>query len=122
MSSPKQRLWLPLAGLAITIVIWASNNIVAKIIMRESSPVMVALLRFTLAGLIFYLPVFVALHRGEQRFTRSDWPRLLLIGSVGTTGSLLLYLLGLRTVPATEAAIYNITTPLFVMVMAWFWL
>src|SRR5439155_15419805 len=99
---PRQRSWLPFAGLGLTILIWASNNVVAKVIMRESSPVMVALLRFTLAGLLFYLPVFLTLHRGEQRFSRREWPRLVFIGAVGTTGSLLLYLLGLRTTPANE--------------------
>jgi drug/metabolite transporter (DMT)-like permease len=109
-------------GLAITVVIWASNNIVAKIIMRETSPLMVALLRFTLAGLLFYLPVFLALHRGEQRFTRAEWPRLILLGTTGTTGSLVLYLFGLRTTPANEAAIYQITTPLFVILIARLWL
>src|SRR4051812_38895290 len=92
---------LPLAGLVVVIVIWSSNNIVGKIIMRDASPPMVALLRFTLAGLFFYLPVFLALHRGEQRFARRDWARLCTMGLGGSLGSLLLFLLGLRLIPAT---------------------
>ena len=114
--------WLPLAGLALTIVIWSSNNIVGKLIMREASPMMVALLRFTLAGLFFYLPVFLVLHRGEQRFTTGEWQRLALLGIVGTLGSLVLYLMGLRTTPAVEAGIYQVTSPLFVVLLAWAWL
>ena len=122
MTAPSRpRSWLPLVGLLITVVIWASNNIVSKIILREASPVLVALIRFTLAGLFFYLPVFLALHRGEQRFARSDWPRLLLLGMVGVTGSLVFSLLGLKTTPATDAAIYSLTTPLFVLVLARLW-
>ena len=118
----KVRYWLPLLGLLVTIVIWSSNNIVGKVIMRESSPLMVALVRFTLAGVFFYLPVFLALHRGEQRFQRGEWPRLVFLGIVGTCGSLVLYLLGLRTTPATAAGIYQITGPLFIAIMAWLWL
>lgn len=109
-------------GLAITVLIWASNNIVAKVLMREASPLLIALLRFTFAGLLFYLPVFLVLHRGEQRFTRAEWPRLIILGTTGTAGSLVLYMLGLRTTPANEAAIYQITTPLFVMLIARLWL
>jgi drug/metabolite transporter (DMT)-like permease len=120
--SPTGRAWLPLAGLALTVVIWSSNNIVGKVIMREASPLMVALLRFTFAGLFFYLPVFLALHRGPQRFSRGDWQRLLLLGVGGTAGSLVFYLSGLMTTPATEAGIYQVTTPLFVIVIARIWL
>lgn len=108
-----------MVGLAWTILVWSSNNIVAKVIMREASPLMVALLRFTLAGMLFYLPVFLILHRGPRRFSRSEWARVALLGVAGTTGSLVLYLIGLRTTPATEAGIYQITTPLFVVLMAW---
>ena len=113
------RSWLPLLALLTTVIIWASNNIVTKVILREASPGLVALVRFTLAGLLFYLPVFLTLHRGDQRFSRSDWPRILLLGSVGVVGSLILSLLGLRTTPATDASVYQLTTPLFVLALAW---
>ena len=113
------RSWLPLLALLVTVIIWASNNIVTKLILREASPGLVALVRFTLAGLLFYLPVFLALHRGEQRFARGDWPRLVLLGAVGVTGSLVLNLIGLRTTPATDTAVYQLTTPLYVVTLAW---
>jgi drug/metabolite transporter (DMT)-like permease len=104
--------------LLLTVVIWAANNVVAKLILREASPLLVALVRFTLAGFLFHLPVFLFLHRGEQRFSRSDWRRVLLLGVVGVTGSLVLNLMALRTTPATDVAVYNLTTPLFVLLLA----
>lgn len=121
-SPPRARSWLPLVGLTLTILIWSSNNIVGKLILREASPMMVALVRFTLAGFLFYGPVFLVLHRGEQRFTPGEWQRLALLGAGGTLGSLVFYMMGLRTTPATDAAIYQVTTPLFVIVIAWAWL
>ena len=110
--------WLPLAVLLITVVIWAANNVVAKLILREASPLLVALVRFTLAGLLFHLPVFLLLHRGEQRLSRNDAVRVLLLGVVGVAGSLVLSLLALRTTPATDVAVYNLTTPLFFLLLA----
>jgi drug/metabolite transporter (DMT)-like permease len=110
-----------LLALLTTVVIWASNNIVTKVILHEASPGLVALVRFSLAGLLFYGPVFLRLHRGEQRFARMDWPRLIFLGAVGVVGSLVLSLIGLRTTPATDAAVYQLTTPLFVLALAWLW-
>ena len=101
-SPPGRRAWLPQAGLLLAVVIWAANNSLSKIILHEASPVLIALVRFTLAGLLFYLPVFFILHRGDQRFARADWPRLILLGAVGVAGSLVFSLLGLRTTPLTE--------------------
>ncbi len=85
-------------------VIWAANNVVAKLIVREASPLLVALVRFTLAGLFFHLPVFLFLHRGEQRLNRDDAVRVVLLGAVGVAGSLVLSLMALRTTPATDVA------------------
>ena len=101
------RSWLPLVALLTTVVIWASNNIVTKVIVHAASAGLVALVRFTLAGLLFYLPVVLRLHRGDQRFARSDWPRLVHLGSVGVVGSPILSLLGLRSTPATDASVYT---------------
>jgi drug/metabolite transporter (DMT)-like permease len=111
--------WLPLAVMLLTVAVWAGNNVVSKIILREASPLLVALVRFTLAGLLFHLPAFLIL-RGEQRFGPAERPRILLLGVVGVGGSMVSYLLGLRTIPATDAAIYNLTTPLFVLLWAFF--
>lgn len=116
--SPKAGGWLPLVVMLLTVVVWSGNNIVSKIILREASPLLVALVRFSLAGLLFHLPAFLVLHRGEQRFAAAERPRVWLLGVVGVAGSMVSYLLGLRTVPATDAAIYNLTTPLFVLIWA----
>ncbi|MCC6179682.1 MAG: DMT family transporter [Chloroflexi bacterium] len=112
------RSWLPLLALTVTVIIWASNNVISKVILREASPGLVALMRFSLAGLLFYGPVFLRLHQGDQRFTRWDWPRLIFLGAVGIVGSLILSLMGLQTTPPTDAAVYMLTTPLFVLLLA----
>ena len=116
------RVWLSIGGLILVVLAWSGNAIVSKIILTEASPVTVSLVRFTLAGLLFYLPVFLLLQRGSQRFTRREWPWLILLGAVGTTGSQVLFMMGIRTTPAIEAGIYQITTPIFVVIIAWLWL
>jgi drug/metabolite transporter (DMT)-like permease len=116
------RLWLPLAGLLFTVLIWSGNAIVSKVIMREASPVLVSLVRFQLVGALFYVPVFLLLHRAGQRIARREWPRMILLGLLGTTGSQVFFMIGLQTTPATEAGIYQIVTPIFVVIIAWLWI
>lgn len=118
MQTGRARVNLPLIAMILTVIIWGSNNIVAKFIIREASPLLIALVRFSVAAVLFHLPVFLILHRGEQRFERRDWPRLMYLGMVCVVGSLVLHLIGLRTTPATDAAIYGLTTPLFVLIFA----
>jgi drug/metabolite transporter (DMT)-like permease len=115
-------LWLPLAGASLVVLIWAGNTIVGKVMMREASPLLISLVRFSLMGLLFYLPAFLLLHRGAQRFTREEWVRVIVMGLVGTTGSQVLYMFGLRLTQATDAGIYQIVTPIFVVLIAWVWL
>jgi drug/metabolite transporter (DMT)-like permease len=110
---------LPLLALVVAVLIWASNNIVSKVLLREASPALVATVRFTLAGLLFFLPAFLALHRGERRFARADWVRLAALGSLGVTGGQVLLLLGLRSTPATDASVYQLASPLFLVALAW---
>jgi drug/metabolite transporter (DMT)-like permease len=122
VNTSRSAVWLPILGLVLTMVMWSGNAIVSKIIMREASPVLVSMLRFTFAGVFFFLPVFLVLHRGSQRFTRQEWPRVILLGAFGTAGSQALFMLGLNLIPATEAGIYQVTTPVFVVLIAWLWL
>jgi drug/metabolite transporter (DMT)-like permease len=111
-----------MAGLGLVVLGWSGNAIVGKIVLAEASPVLVSLVRFTLTGLLFYLPIFLLGHRGSRRFSRQEWPWLILLGAAGSAGSQVLFMLGLHSTSATEAGIYQITTPIFVVIIAWFWL
>jgi drug/metabolite transporter (DMT)-like permease len=122
MRSFESRLWAPLGGIALVVLLWAGNTIVSKYILREASPVLISLVRFQLVGVLFYIPVFLLLWRAGQRLTRREWPLLILLGLVGTTGSQVLFMIGLLTTPATEAGIYQIVTPIFVVLIAWLWI
>lgn len=122
MRSLDSRLWVPLAVVMLVILLWAGNTIVSKYILREASPVLISLVRFQLVGVLFYIPVFLVLHRNGQRLTRGEWPLLILLGLVGTLGSQVFFMIGLLTTPATDAGIYQIITPIFVVLIAWLWI
>ncbi len=112
----------PLLLLTIVVFIWSSNNIASKLTLREMSPGLLVLVRYTVAVVLFHLPVFVLLLRSGQRLTRSDWRRLWSLGALGPAGSTLCFTLGIAFVPATYAALMLMTGPLWTAVLEWVFL
>jgi hypothetical protein len=50
---------LPLVMLTVVVLIWSSNNIASKLVLRETSPGLLTLVRFTLTTVLFHLPAFL---------------------------------------------------------------
>ena len=71
----------------------------AKALNANGSPLLISLVRFQIVGAFFYIPVFVMLHRSGQRLSRREWPLLVLLGLIGTTGSQVFFMIGLLTTP-----------------------
>lgn len=115
----RARTLLPLVMLTVVVFIWSSNNIASKLTLREMSPGLLVLVRYTVAVLIFHLPVFLLLLRSGQRLTRSDWKRLGSLGFLGPAGSTMLFTLGISLVPATYAGLMLMTGPLWTAVLEW---
>ncbi|MDP8923683.1 MAG: DMT family transporter [Chloroflexota bacterium] len=109
----------PLLLLTIVVFIWSSNNIASKLTLREMSPGLLVLVRYTVAVAVFHLPVFVLLLRAGHRVTSSDWKRLGWLGFLGPAGSTLLFTVGIAMVPATYAALMLMTGPLWTAVLEW---
>ncbi|MCC7107393.1 MAG: DMT family transporter [Chloroflexi bacterium] len=109
---------LPYIGLAATALIWSAATVVAKMLLSAVEALDLVLLRYAITGSLVFTPVFFWTNRGPQRFRASEWPRLLALGVIGCGGSHALYILGLEHAPADEAALLQLTTPLFVVLAA----
>jgi drug/metabolite transporter (DMT)-like permease len=79
------------AALLLAILIWASNSIMVKVVLREIDPLALTWLRFLLAAL-FYVPYAAATWRRAPGYTRREWG--LLVGA------------GLALVPAFSLTLY----------------
>jgi drug/metabolite transporter (DMT)-like permease len=108
---------LPLVMLTIVVLIWSSNNIATKLVLQESSPALLTLVRFTLTTVLFYVPAFFVVRRLGVPFSRSEWIRLGIASLLGYALSALMFMIGIAMVPATFAALMLMTGPLWTAVL-----
>ena len=113
----RPRAALPLLMLTLVVMIWSSNNIATKLVMRETSPGLLTLVRFTLTTLLFHLPAFLLIRRYGQPLSRSDWITLTIASLTGYALSALLFMIGISMTPATFAALMMMTGPLWTAVL-----
>ena len=117
-----RRSLLPLLVMAVVVLIWASNTIVSKLVLRDVTPPLLALVRFSLAALGFYLPVFLLMTRLAPPLRREDLVRLGLVGTLGSASSVLLFTIGVSMTPATDAGLILMTAPICTALLAWLFL
>ncbi|MGE3269306.1 MAG: DMT family transporter [Chloroflexota bacterium] len=108
---------LPLVMLTLVVLIWSSNNIATKLVLRETTPALLTLVRFTLTTVIFYLPAFFFIRKIGQPMSRADWLRLAFASLTGYALSALMFMSGISMVTATYAALMMMTGPLWTAVL-----
>lgn len=98
----------------LTTFLMGSSFAVVKIGLPYSSPLSLAALRFTLAGLIMAM-IVIFLKRPHPN-SKGDWIKMLIIGTFQTAGVMGGIFLSLRTITASESSILTFTNPLLVVV------
>jgi drug/metabolite transporter (DMT)-like permease len=104
---------LPLVMLTLVVLIWSSNNIATKLVLRETTPGLLTMLRFTLTTALFYLPAFLLIRKIGQPLSRADWVRLTIASLSGYALSALMFMNGISMVSATYASLMMMTGPLW---------
>lgn len=120
ISTPSSGRWrsaLPLAMLTVVVLIWSSNNIASKLVLREMSPGLLTLVRFTLTTVLFHLPAFLFIRRYGAPLRRGDWLRLGIASVLGYAVSALMFQIGISMTTATYAALMMMTGPLWTAVL-----
>jgi drug/metabolite transporter (DMT)-like permease len=104
------------AALLLAILIWASNSIMVKVVLREITPLTLTWLRFLLAAL-FYAPFAVATWRRAPRYSPREW--VLLVGAgvaLVPVFSLTLYW-ALTYTSVANTALVRMTEPAWVLLL-----
>jgi len=117
LAGDRARVVLPLALLTIVVMIWSSNNIATKLVLREVSPGLLTLVRFTLTTALFHVPAFLLIRRFGQPLSRADWVRLAIASVVGYALSALMFMVGISMTTATFAGLMMMTAPLWTTVL-----
>ncbi|MDQ6663880.1 MAG: DMT family transporter [Acidobacteriota bacterium] len=100
--------------IAIMVVFWSGNYVVAKIALREFPPLLLGGLRISLAGLLM-IPVYA--WKGGK-WSRSDVPMLLGMGILGVTLNQVFFILGMSRTTVAHSSIIIGTTPVLVLAIA----
>ncbi|WP_411739846.1 DMT family transporter [Peribacillus sp. S4] len=98
----------------LTTFLMGSSFAVVKIGLPYSSPLLLAALRFTLAGLI--MAIIVIFLKRPHPNSKGDWIKMLIIGTFQTAGVMGCIFLSLSTITASESSILTFTNPLLVVV------
>lgn len=107
------RLWGLIALLA---VVWSANFIFAKIALRELDAMSLAMLRFSLAGVII-LPVYLWKRGVPTWLSKQDW-FFLFISALSIGGNQLAFVQGLSRTSVAHSALILALTPVWVLLMS----
>lgn len=104
--------------IALMVVFWSVNFIIAKIVLREMPPFLLGPIRIALAGLAI-LPVYCWRNRTGP-WLPSGWPMLVFLALLGVALNQLSFMAGLARTSAAHAAIIIGVTPILVLLIAAF--
>ncbi|WP_017814568.1 DMT family transporter [Paenibacillus shenyangensis] len=99
----------------LTTFLMGSSFAIGKMGLVYASPLLLAGLRFALAGII--MAVIVGMLRRPHPARTADWMKMLLIGALQTAGVMGCIFISLRTITASESSILTFTNPLLVVVL-----
>ncbi|ETI68737.1 DMT family transporter [Neobacillus vireti] len=98
----------------LTTVLMGSSFAIGKIGLGYSSPLLLAGLRFFLAG--FIMTVIVMIQKRPHPSGMKNWGRVIIIGSLQTAGVMGCIFISLRTITASESSILTFMNPLLVII------
>lgn len=105
-----------IAFLVVTTFLMGSSFAIVKLGLPYASPLLLAALRFILAGIIMAIVVIIL--KRPHPITRREWFKLCMIGLFQTAGVMGCIFLSLRTITASESSILTFTNPLLVVIFA----
>ncbi len=109
---------LPFVLLALAVLFWAGNWVAARGLRFDAPPVAMAFWRWTIA-LALFLPISAAVLHAQWRLLLHSWKTLCLLGVLATVLQHIPIYIGLKYTTATNGAILNAATPLFIILLSW---
>lgn len=105
-------------ALIIANIIWGAASPIFKWSLTNIPPFTLALLRFSLAGLILFPLVF----KHFPKIQKEDLPKIILFGLSGVTLNIAFFFWGLQLAPSINAAVIATLQPLLLLILGAFFL
>jgi drug/metabolite transporter (DMT)-like permease len=115
-----ERTNLVLPGLLFA-MLWASASVATKFGVQSAEPLVLATVRFLIAGVGMLLFAYV-FQKGNPMPKGVEWKRLTIFAALNTTIYLGLFVLALKQVSAGIGSLSTATNPLFITLMSAIWL
>jgi len=115
-SSSAPALWLVLLAFATIYTVWGSTYLAIRFAIETMPPLLMAGVRFTLAGLILFAVMRV---RDRSPLTRAHWRATALVGILMLLGGNGLVCWSEQTVPSGMAALMIATMPMWFTLLDW---
>lgn len=114
-------LWQVVAVLALPPLFWAGNFIVGRAVRDDIPPVLLSLLRSSIAFVVLF--PFAWLHvKAQIGWYKAHWLRVVLVGATGVTLFNTVVYYGLHYTTATNGVLMNSTIPMWILIFgALFW-
>ena len=103
-------------------LLWASASVATKFGIRSVDPLILANVRFFVAGPLLLALSFIFQRQKPRWPTRQEWPQLLLFALLNTTIYLGAFVISMTEVSAGIGSLSTATGPLFVIVISGVWL
>lgn len=104
--------------LALAVLFWAGNWVIARALRFDAPPIAMAFWRWAIA-LILLLPIAYPHLRSDFRRILKSWKILCLLGILATAFQHIPVYIGLRDTTATNGALLNATTPILIIILSW---
>lgn len=111
----------PYLLLALAMLFWSGNIVLARAMHAEIPPVAMAFWRWTIAFVVV-LPFAWRPLVKHRVVLRRSWGLLLLMGGIGVASYNTLSYIALQTTTATNAVLFNSLIPVLIVPIAWLWL
>ncbi len=112
---------MPFLLLALAVLFWAGNWVMARALRFDVPPVALAFWRWTIAFAIL-LPLSAAALRTQWRHVLYAWKPLCLLALLATVLQHIPIYIGLKYTAATNGALLNATSPIFIVLLSWMFL
>ena len=102
-------------------LLWASAAVATKVGIRSADPLILANVRFLLAGGGMLLFSYF-IKKGNPLPQGKEWGQLLIFGALNTTIYLSCFVIAMKTVSAGIGSLSTATSPLFIMIISAVWM
>ena len=109
---------LPYALLALAVLSWAGNWVIARAMRQDIGPVAMGFWRWFLA-LLLILPFCIHELREKSAVVRRNCWRLMVLGALGAVVFNTMVYVGLQYTEATNSTLFNSVVPIYIVLISW---